>query len=64
MDGDLSDFEEKKKFLKRVHQQKRLEKLFKEVSENVCKQIRDWTEPHPVWTLLRGEYFDETKCWD
>ena len=53
MDCDLSDFEEKKKFLKRVHQQKRptpikknqikknIEKLFKEVSDNVCKQIRD-----------------------
>ena len=43
MDGDLNDFEEKKKFKKRVHQQKRpplqkkiqikkiIEKLFKEV---------------------------------
>ena len=53
MDGDLSDFGEKKKFLKRVQHQKRLpppkkiqikkiiENLFKEVSENVCKQIRD-----------------------
>ena len=49
---------------KTIQIKKSIEKLFKEVNENVCKQIRDWTEPHPVWTLLRGEYFDETKCWD
>ena len=53
MDGDLSDFEEKKKFLKRVHQQKKpkrkknpdkkkiLKNFLKKFSENVCKQIRD-----------------------
>ena len=52
MDGDLRDFEEKKKFLKRIHQKKDpppkkirdkkiIENLFKEVSENVCKQTWD-----------------------
>ena len=46
MDGNLIDFEDKKKFLKRVHQQKNpdtkiIEKLFKEVSENICKQTWD-----------------------
>ena len=71
MDGDLSNFEEKKKFKKRVHQQKSphtpqknpdkkiIEKLFKEVSENVCKQTWDWTEPRPGENIL-----NETKCWD
>ena len=46
MDGDLSDFEEKKKFKKeytpkKIYMKKIIEKLFKEVNENVCKQTRD-----------------------
>ena len=71
MDGDLSDFEEKKKFKKRVHQQKRnldKKKLLRNFLKKLVKMFANKLGTEMSHTQLEhywGEnILNETKCWD